>query len=186
MVDKPKNKEMDKLEKQFDEFNDNVQQMTLDRMNEAPKQETEPQTKLSQQDIAKSKDIYLKPDRTIMSKEKFNEKYRDEYNFKKEYVQFVAENKEIIGEQIEIWTKDFPGVPAEFWKVPVNKPLWGPRYLAENISKRIYHRLVMQQRVTDADGLGQYYGSLAVDTSIARLEARPVSTQKSVFMSSFK
>lgn len=182
MVEKPKNKEMDKLEKQFEEFNDNVQQLTLDRMNAAPKQETEPQTKLSQQDIAKSKDIYLKPTKTIGSREKFNERFREEYNFKKEYVQFIAENKEIIGEEIEIWTKDFPGVPAEYWKVPTNKPLWGPRYLAENISRRSYHRLIMQQSVHSSDGMGQYYGSLAVDTTVPRLEARPVSTKRSIFM----
>jgi hypothetical protein len=188
MVEKPKiqNKEMEKLEKQFDAFSENVEQMTLDRMNAAPKLETEPQTKLSQQDIAKSSDLYLKPNRTISSREKFNEKFRDEYNFKKEYVLFIAENKEVIGEAIEIWTKDFPGVPCEFWKVPTNKPVWGPRYLAENISKRQYHRLIMQQNIVEQTGMGHFYGQLAVDTIVPRLDARPVSTQKSVFMSNFK
>jgi len=62
-------------------------------------------------------------------------------NFQKEYVQFIAENKEIIGETIEIWTRPFGGMPAEFWKVPVNKPVWGPRYLAEQI-KRCYYLVI--------------------------------------------
>jgi hypothetical protein len=52
-----------------------VKKMTLDRMNQAPKEDIEPQTKLSQSDIEKSKDVYLKPLRTIGSREKFNEKY---------------------------------------------------------------------------------------------------------------
>lgn len=193
MVQKPKvsnslaEKEMEKAEAQFQEFDQNIKEMTLDRMNTTPIKDEEPQTKLSQKDIEKSKDIYLKPKRTIASKEKFNEDYREEYNFAKEYVQFIAENKEIIGESIEIWTKPFAGMPAEEWVVPTNKPVWGPRYLAERIHGCKYHRFVMQQNVgTGTDGMGQYYGSMAVDTTIQRLDAVPASTRKSIFMGATK
>lgn len=175
-------KELDQVEKQFEAFDKNVKDLTHDRMNAAPKQEQEPQTKLSSSDLAKSKDIYLKPDKSIGSREKFNENYRDVYNFDKEYVHFIAENKEIIGETIELWTKPYAGMPAEFWKVPTNKPVWGPRYLAERIKSCTYNRLVMQQTVSNADGMGQYYGSLAVDTKVHRLDANPVSTRRSIFM----
>jgi hypothetical protein len=177
--------EMDNVEKQFEAFDSNVKEMTLDRMNMAPKQEAEQQTKLSSSDIAKSKDIYLKPHKTIAcaSTDKFNEKFREKYNFDKEYVQFIAENKEIIGETIDIWTRPYGGMPAEEWKVPCNKPVWGPRYLAEQIKRCSYHRLTMQQNVgTGSDGMGQYYGALAVDTTVQRLDANPVSTRKSIFM----
>lgn len=174
--------EMDKVEKQFEEFDSQVKELTLDRMNMAPKQEVEPQTKLSQKDLEKSKDIYLKPVKTIGCRDKFNEKYRESYNFDKEYVQFIAENKEIIGEEIDLWTRPYAGMPAEEWKVPCNKPVWGPRYLAEQIKRKTYHRLVMQSNVTGADGNGQYFGSMVADTTIERLTARPVSTRKSIFM----
>lgn len=195
MTDKPKTtssfaqKELDRAEKQFEKFEEEVKSLTQDRMNAAPKEESEPQTKMSQSEIAKSKEIYLKPERTFMCKAKFNEKFRDSYNFDKEYVQFIAENKEIIGEAIEIWTKPYAGVACEFWRVPVNKPVWGPRYLAEQIKSRIYHRLKMDQTmVSSADGLGQYFGSMVVDVATQRLDAVPVSSRKSVFMgaSSFK
>ena len=177
------NKELDKAEEQFKAFDDQVKEMTLDRMNAAPKEEVEPQTKLSQKDIEKSKDIYLKPKKTIGCKEKFNEKFRNDYNFAKEYVQFVAENKEIIGESIDLWTRPFPGMPAEEWSVPVNTPVWGPRYLAERIHSCKYHRLKMQQNVnTGSDYAAQYFGSMAVDTVVQRLDAMPVSTRKSIFM----
>src|ERR1051326_1037208 len=116
--------EMEKAGKQLDAFENSVKDLTLDRMNMAPKLEQEPQTKLSQKDIEKSKEIYLKPARSIGSKEKFNEEYRKEYEFAKEYVYFVAEHKEIIGEPIDVWTKPFAGLPAEFWNVPSNKPVW--------------------------------------------------------------
>jgi len=174
-------KEIDKVEKQLESFEQNIKEMNLDRMSEAKKADQEPQTRLSQKELERSKDIYLKPERTIASKEKFNEEYREAYNFDKEYVQFIAENKEIIGEAIEKWTKPYPGLPAEFWRIPTNKPVWGPRYLAEQIKACKYHRFIMQDRPISADGYGQYYGSMAVDTVIQRLDAYPVNSRKSVF-----
>lgn len=176
--------ELQKVEKQFEDFDNSVQQLTMDRMNQAPKLEVEPQTKLSSNEIRKSTDIYLKPFRSIGSREKFNENYRDPYNFDKEYVQFIAENKEIVGETIELWTKPYAGMPAEFWKVPVNKPVWGPRYLAEQIKRKSYHRLVMEEKKSAGeDHAGTYYGQMIVDTTVERLTARPVTNNKSIFMS---
>ena len=92
-----------------------------------------------EKEIADSKDIYLKPIKSIGSPQKFNEKFRDSYNYDKEYVHFVALNNEIIGEQIDIWTRPYGGMPAEEWIVPCGKPVWGPRYLAEQIKRRRYH-----------------------------------------------
>jgi hypothetical protein len=175
--------ELDKAQEQFQAFDDNIKAMTVDRMNEAPKQELEPLAKLSQIDISKSKDIYLKPKRTIGSREKFNEKYRDQYNFAKEYVCFVAENREIIGDTIDLWTKPFAGMPAEEWSVPPGKPVWGPRYLAERIKSCSYHRLRSEENtITSQDGTGAWKGQIVVDHVVQRLDALPVSTKKSVFM----
>lgn len=187
MKDRPKinsesEKELDKVEKQFEKFDEEVKALTVDRMNMAPKPDVEPQTKLSQKQIEKNNDIYLKPITKIGSPEKFNERYRDDYNFSKEYVNFIAENKEIIGETIEMWTKPFAGVPAEFWKIPVNKPVWGPRYVAEQLKRKYYHRMVTQDKPYNAEGGMTYYGCMAVDTTIPRLDAHPVSNRRSVFM----
>lgn len=189
MSEKPKNlhsasaKELDKAAKQFDEFDQQVKEMTMDRMNEAPKKEEEMQTKMSQKDISNSKDRYLKPHKIIGCKEKFNEKYRSDFNFQKEYVHFIAENKELIGETIEVWTRPFPGVPAEFWQVPTNSPIWAPRYLAEQLKKKYYHRLVMKENIaTETNTAGVMYGKMAADTTVQRLDAHPVSAKKSVFM----
>lgn len=192
MSDKPKlSKELDKAQKQFDEFKENIDSLTLDRMNEAPKLETEPQTKISNREAQKIDGIYLKPLKSLMAinpktgeKDKFNENFRKDWEFDKEYVKFVAEHKELIGETIEIWTRPYGGVPAELWNVPTNKVVWGPRYLAEQIRKCAYHRLRMdEQKMTSADGYGTYTGQMVVDQTVARLEANPVSdNRKSVFM----
>jgi hypothetical protein len=176
-------KELDKVEKQFEQFNQEVQSLTLDRMKEAPKEESEPQTKLSSRELQKKKEIYLKPKRTISSREKFNEKFREDYNYSKEYVHFMAENKEIIGETINLWTKPYPGLPAEEWEVPVNTALWGPRYLAERIKGSTYHRLSMKNtNLSGEDGMGTYYGTMVADAEVQRLDAYPVTEKKSVFM----
>lgn len=176
-------KELIKVEEQFKAFDENVQALTMDRMNAAPKQEVEAQTKISQQDLAKKTDIYLKPHRTIGCRDKFNEKFREEYNFAKEYVNFIAENKEIIGEVIDMWTRPYGGMPAEWWKIPVNKSIWAPRYVAEQLKRCYYHRLVMQQNVgSGSDHAGQYFGTMAVDTTVSRLDAIPVVQKRSVFM----
>lgn len=180
------NKELDKVEKQFEEFDTNVKQLTMDRMNEAPKEDVEPQTKMSSREIAKAKEIYLKPTKSIGSREKFNERFRECWNFDKEYVHFIAENRESPGDTIEIWTKPYPGVPAEFWTVPTNKPLYAPRHLAEQIKGRSYHRLVMEDNtITETNGIGKMYGGIAVDTIVNRLDAQPVSNRKSIFMGAF-
>ncbi len=174
---------MDKVEKQFESFDNEVKTMTMDRMNAAPKQEVEQQTKLSQNQIANSKDIYLKPVKTIGCRDKFNENYREQYEFAKQYVNFIAENKEIIGEELDFWTRPFGGMSAEEWKVPCNKPVWAPRYVAEQIKRKYYHRLTMNEStIVGSDSAATYTGSMVVDTTIQRLDAIPVTKSRSLFM----
>lgn len=168
-----------------DAFDASVASMTMDACASAPKVESEPQVLQSQREIAKEDGLYLKPDRSINSKESFNEKYRTEYNYKKEYVPFIAEHKEIIGETIELWTKPFAGLSAEFWKVPTNKKVWGPRHLAEQISSKSYTRITMNEQVTTgSDGHGVYFGQLTAANRIQRLDARPARGSKQAAMAS--
>ena len=80
MVERPKmksesEKELDKVQAQLDNFSDQVKELTQDRMNEAPKLDVEAQTKISQKQLDKMPEHYLKPIRTIGCKEKFNEKF---------------------------------------------------------------------------------------------------------------
>lgn len=176
-------KELDRAQEKFDTYQQEIKELNIDTLAKAPLQEVEPQTKIAQVDKDKMKQIYLKPNRIVGCAEKFNEKYRDEYNFKKEYVYFTAENAEVIGEEIVMWCKCFPGMNAEEWKVPVNKPLWAPRYVAEQIKGCKYHRFVTQDtNITSSDGLGTYHGSMVVKKTVQRLNATPESQRKSIFM----
>jgi hypothetical protein len=182
-------RQLDQAQESFNKFDESIKDLTLDRMNQASKEDKEPQTQLSQNEIAKSKEIHLKPIKTIFpppdrktgEQEKFNEKFREAWNVDKEEVQFIAENREIIGEAIQLWTKPFPGIPAELWEVPCNKPVWGPRYLKDQIKRKYYHRLVMQEHIDRGrDQMGTYYGAMVADTTIQRLDALPVDERKTI------
>lgn len=172
-------KELNRVEEQFKKYEENIESLTQDRMNTAPVQETEEQTKLSQRELNQKPDIYLKPVNVIFAPgQKFNEKFREEYLYRKEYVCFIYEHEEMKGEVLEKWTRPYGGLPAEFWRVPANVPVWGPRYLAEEISQMRYHRLKMIDRPTSQDAMGQYTGELVVDTIVERAKARPFKKNK--------
>jgi hypothetical protein len=182
-------KEKEKVESQFDQFDKEVKNLTLDRLNETPREETE--TQMSSREIAKAKEIRLTPHRVMWSgpaekggkPPKFNEKFREDYEFDKQYVRFVAHHNECKGESIDIWTKPYAGIPAEEWIIPTDVVVWGPRYLANRLKGCFHHRLVMKEpEITGSDHAGQYYGKMVADTTVQRLDATPVSNRKCVFM----
>ena len=175
--------ELEKAQEQFEKFDEQVKTLTQDEMNKAPMEDAEPQTKISSKQFNEAPEIYLKPTRTIDPPchpktgkriDVFNEKFRKQYEFDKKYVRFIAENLEIIGEVITLWTRPYPGVPAEMWEVPTNKPIWGPRYLAEQIKRKCYHVLTMEDhKVTGADHTGTYIGAMVSKSTRHRLNATP-------------
>lgn len=181
-VDYEGQKELRRLDDEFDQKSKNLQELANRDINEGKVEEGEQQTQLSQKEKQKMKEVYLKPLRQIASKEKFNEKFRKEYEFQSEYVYFTAENKEVIGESIQLWTKKFPGMPAQYWEVPVNKPIWGPRFLAEQLADCKYTVFTMDQKtITGEDGMGEYYGGIKVEKRVPRLAAYPETKKSSIF-----
>lgn len=174
-------KELDNVEKQIGQVEDSIKSMTMEKMDEAPRQETD--HGLSQKQINSSSDEHLKPLRFVGCKEAFNEKFRNEYNHKREYVRVVCQHNELKGDAIEKWSRPYGGLPAEFWRVPTNRPVCIPRYLAEEIKSCKYHRLVMdEKKVTDSSGTGVFYGAMQVETVVQRLDAFPATDRKSIFM----
>ncbi len=178
------NEELNKVEKQIDNVQNEIRSMSFDKLNLAPTRERE-EPKLSQKELASQSGMYIKPKRSIGCREKFNEDYRREYDHSKEYVNFVAQNNEIIGETIEMWTKPFAGIPAEFWNVPTGKPIWAPRYVAEQLKRCRHHKLVMRDHVvTENNSVGQMYGAIAAEETVQRMDAHPVTSSSSIFVGS--
>lgn len=164
-----------------DAFDNQVKEMNIDAMNRAPIQDYEP-PKVSQKEIQDS-NIYIKPKRWIADNQKFNPRFEKDWEYAKQYVQCIPIHNELRGDLIEFWTHPFGGKGAEFWQLPSDKPVWIPRYAAEQLTKCKYHRLKMDQSKTQgADGNGTYFGQMISETTIHRLDAAPVNTGRSIFM----
>lgn len=184
-------KELDRAQKDFDEFQDQVKEASKDAVNDNPVKEEEHQTQMSSRELKFAKTPTIKCEKVIFpprrkdgSAEKFNEQFRKEYEFKKEYVEFIAENIEIPGEMIEFWTKPYPGVPAQFWSIPSNTPVRAPRFVAERIEACNYNVLKMDEKEMGQEQGGiRYYGRLVTKDKKARLSARPIKSNK--FASNF-
>ena len=175
--------ELEKAAEQFDLFDAGTKKLTLDRMNEAPKEDKEEKTEVLHKQAERKDIIYLKPTKTIGSNQKINEKFRKEIDYSEELVEFIAENKESPGSSIEIWTRKYGGMPAKFWIVPAGKPICAPRVLAESLKECQHHILSMDQAtITTADMMGQYHGALVVDKTVNRLDAIPYVKSKHIFM----
>ena len=164
--------QLEKAAEKFDEFAQQVKSLSVDEKANLPSQETEPQTKLSKKEANSLDAPVIKPNRAIFSKEKFNEKMRSEYEVRSKLVKCIVENNEIIGERIEKWTKRWPGEPAHFWQIPVNKPIYLPKFLAEELQNCCYHRLVMEEAPQTAEGALTH--SLVSKETRHRLDCRSV------------
>jgi hypothetical protein len=176
-------KELEKVESQIDNFKESIYE-AKERSRTLSIQETEPQTKIAQSDLNKSGILYLKPKRTFPSREKFNEKYRDEFKYQSEYVDFIAENNEVKGESIDFCIKKFPGMPVEEWIVPVNKPVAAPRYVKERIEDCGYTVFVTTDAPVGSEGGVMYYGQMVAEQRKSRLSVREVSKKPKIFSSS--
>lgn len=173
MVAQKLSKELEKAQENLDNFTEQAKAAGADLSQNFPVNEVEQQTQLSTKEINKDDGLVLKPTRTLGSREPFNEVYRKQFEYGSERVRFIAENYEIIGDTIELWTKKFPGQPAEFWTVPVNKVVIGPRYLAEQIATKSYIRLKTEDAVTSSTGNATFTGQVVASHKVQRLDARP-------------
>jgi len=174
-VNEEAQKSLSQAQEQFNSFSEQVNAVASHDVNSSvPVQQTAPQTEMSKKEIKQYDAPYIKPVRSIQGKDKFNETYRADHTRGWEYVKCIVENKEVIGEEVECWTKAFAGDPAHFWKVPVNKPIYIPRLLAEQLNRCRYHRIRMEDKTpTTVEGNMQFYGAISIDHQIERIACRP-------------
>jgi len=167
-------KEVDRLETEFQEKAKQMSSMTQDEIATAPVKETESKVEMSKKEIIQFDAPMIKPSHKIHGIGK--PKAEQEGLRKKawEYVKVVAENLEVHGETIEFWHKPpYSGEPCCFWQVPVNKPVYVPRFVADHLSTRCYHRLVMQEKTTNL-GHGEITSTLVATETRRRLDCRTV------------
>lgn len=92
-------------------------------------------TKISSKDKREDGVLYIKATIEIPTggvKHPEMEKQRD---YLYEWVKGVYENKIIGGEGIEFFLTGLPGDPYCLWKIPANRPVAVPRFVAQHLSK---------------------------------------------------
>jgi hypothetical protein len=179
-------KKLEEVQAQLDHVVENARAVdSVEQREFLPRREREEQTKLSSAEQRKNI-IVLKPIKTLFAVgQKFDENFREDYNYDKQYVDFIYEHNEEKGSTLEIWTRPYPGVPAEFWLVPANKPVSGPRYLKNQIDNMTYiTRKYVEQKSVGSDYAGQYVGALEVQNVEERASTKEVSKKVKIFMGS--
>jgi len=169
-------KSLEKTAVQLDTFNEQVASFNPFDNQKKPTEQEE-QTKLSKREMKAMDAPVMKPLKSITDRAKFNEAYRKQWEYAWEYIKVIVENYEIPGEKISHWTHRFAGHPAHYWEVPVNKPVYVPRLLADQLSKCRYNKIVMQDRPVPVGGdeMGNtYLSGLAVQETKNRIDVRPV------------
>lgn len=141
-LDKVTAKGLENVEK----LSEQMSSLTQEEIKKAPMANEEPVMLLSKEEIAAYDAPVIQPSRSFPTKSKPNPKEAKERRRGWEYVKCIAENLEIINEKIEFWHNKFLGDPCYFWEVPVNKPIYLPRFIAEHLSTRHYHRFTMADR----------------------------------------
>lgn len=144
--------------------------------------EVEVQTKLSDREAKKADAPVIKPLRSIKrpqggkdgAKVFWDEKNRAQWEYDWQLVRCIVENHEIIGESVPAWTSKWGCDNADYWMVPVNKPIMIPRHLAVQLSKCCYHRLIMEDRPVEQSHMGTITGAMTVDHVKHRINCRPV------------
>ena len=185
------NKDLEKMVQtmsaKLEEYERQLAELNLDSAYRLKTQEVEPQTKLSQKQ--KENVLTLKPSMSLMAVgQKFNEDFRKEYEERKKYTKFIAEHRECPGDTIEFWTRPYGGLPAEFWKVPTNRVVEAPRYVAEELSDRSYVSYRMdgddtsERNRVGTDGFGVQYGQMVATHKTERVTAYPAQEKKTLFM----
>lgn len=165
-------KELDKADQEFKEFNERAKELTPDPFNREEIKSFEPQTLFSKKEVEKAYVPELKPTRTMGRTGNFNPDHKKVYDESWQRINCIVENHEIIGDTVKTWTARWGCDPAYYWEVPTNKMVSIPRFLAEQLGRCKYHRMVMEDSANSADGRGTYYGKMSISQTIHRISCR--------------
>lgn len=165
-------KEVDRVDAEFKSTTDANANLTQDVLSKAPVKELVPDPFAPKRQLLSAEVPRIVP---TFSRGPNGKKKPEQESLRKrawEYVKVVCSNMEVAGEQIEFWHKPpISGEDCNFWQVPVNRPVWIPRHVAEHIKSRKYHRLMMQEEITvESSGYGEFKGKMVASHSLQRLD----------------
>lgn len=170
-------KEVDRVEAEFKAATDANASLTQDVMSKAPEKESDVEPFMPKRQILQAPVPRIVP---TYSRSPNGKKKPEQDALRRrawEYVQVICTNSEIASENLEFWHKPMiAGEECNFWQIPVNRPVFLPRHVAEHIKTRKYHRLVMQEEITvEHTGFGEMKGKLVASHTVQRLDCTPAA-----------
>lgn len=142
-------RELDRVEEQISSYEEKINSLEPASLTTDKPIETAPQTQISKKQIEMTDAPWIRPSKTFSSRAKPLPQLEADRKRAWEYVKVIAENKEIQGEMIEFWLLKFPGDSHCYWQVPVNRPIYVPRMVAEHLASRNYTRWRMRDPNSD-------------------------------------
>lgn len=168
------NKELEQAIVNSDKMREDMSKITMDAVAGVPLAETDVQTKMTKKQIEEYDAPVIKPSKSMPSTGKPLDKEKAMREDGWKYIKVIAENNEVVGERVDFWHKKFAGDPIYYWEIPVNKPIYVPKHIAQHLSERKYHVFKMQDRSREGLQHGDYAQSLICQETRRRIDCRSV------------
>ena len=170
-------KEVEKIDLQMDATQANLAQINVDTKPDIFQERKE--TPLTQKELH-SDAPYIKPSRRMAAVSKPKPEQEKLRKAAWEYIKCIVENYELRSESVDFWyTPPLSGEDTCEWIVPVNRPIYLPRMVAEHLATRSYNRIVMQDASHKFSGESRMGAQITPTELIAverrrRIDCRPL------------
>jgi hypothetical protein len=167
-----------KLAKSAIEMQEDMNSLSIDRVNEmAPKtEEPLPQEESLEQIAKKEGTLYIKPKRRLSPPlGTLPEKLKSEHKRAWEYVKGIYENYVVNGEPITFSLCLYPGDADYMWEIPPNIPVYVPRMVAKHLEEvQKYHSFGFIERAPNAWQKDEFTHQFAATGTHFRGKFRPI------------
>ena len=117
------------------ELQQDMNNLTVDKIAEIAPPEAEKEIKISLKEIAKMEGIqYIEPVRKLQPFGILPEKWKSKHAHDWEYVKGMFDNEVAKGEPFRFTFSKWPGDPDCMWEIPANRPVYVPRMIAKLLS----------------------------------------------------
>lgn len=141
-------KETEKLVKGVANLQEDLNSLTVDKINETAVSEPEVEIQLTMKQKAASEHCkYIEPKRSMKALGKLPEKLKAQHSKDWEYVKGIYENYIVSGESVSFWLCLYPGDPDCLWEIPANTPVYVPRMVAKHLEEvQKYHTFDFKEK----------------------------------------
>ncbi len=169
-------KKQEEMVKNVSKISEDMNQLTMDKIDETPDKEPEIQTKLTNKEMADELGIrYIEPKRMLGILGELPESLKKEHDHDWEYVKGIYENIDNIGESVEFWYTKYPGDHDCLWELPSNVPVFVPRMIAKHLEDvQQYHKFDYKNKGTAALQHGDFEDTFETVETVYRGKFRPI------------